>query len=393
MLFRKTTFSVLGLFKLIKIFYVLLCFSILISCSKKSIDFDYNGHIYLKTKINDTVSGNFMYDTGAFDLMIDTSFSRINNLVFNDIHNTQMGGVGGSYQIVNLVNDTLTFSVDEKVNISYKTYLLGLKNILGKNTDGILGVKTFFDRAHKIDFVKKRISFNENSKSYDSIKITLEGDKVLVPVNFIIDQKEYSGKFVLDLGSSVTVLNSNNKIDFNSGSDFESIGGIGGKTKGKTIFFSDFELGKQSITNFPVDISVDKEGALSNKNYDGLLGNDILDDFDIIIDLKQSLLFLKPNIKNNKHGMYFYKSFSYIDRTNIDNSWLVSYIYLNTDAYKKGLRLNDKIVAIDNVPVTKLNRVAFYKGLKLNQKMELSLLRENEIVKINFILDKFLGAN
>ena len=187
-------------------------------------------------------------------------------------------------------------------------------------------------------------------------------------------------------------MNSSNKIKIDYGSEFEAIGGVGGKTKGRTIFIDELKFGNLSIYKYPVDISSDKNGALSKNNYDGILGNDILDDFDLIIDIKKSKLFLKPNKKINKHKKFFYKSFSFIDNSKIDKSWLVSYIYLNTDAYKKGLRLNDKITAINNISVEKLDRIKYYKGLKLNQELELTIIRDDNSMKINIILNKFLDG-
>ena len=368
------------------------CSIFLISCAKKSIDIEYNGHICIKTKINDTFFGNFIYDTGAPEFILDTSFCKKNNLIFNNKQNTEISGIGNINQKVEVIYDTLIYKIDKKTNLSNKTYLVALKNILGQNIDGVLGIKTFEDRIHKIDYINKKISFPKNYINFDSIKITYDGDKVLVPINYTIKQKEYSGKFILDLGSSVTILNSTNKIDADYGGSYEAIGGIGGKTTGKTIFINQFKFGKHSILAFPIDIADDNKGALSSSKYNGILGNDILDDFDIVIDLKLSNLYIRPNKKNNKHKKFFYKSFSFIDRTNIDHSWLVSYIYLNTDAYKQGLRLNDKIIAIDGVSVEQLNTIIFYKRLELNQRLELTIIRNKKQIKINFILNKFLDG-
>ena len=364
----------------------------LVSCAKKSLQIEYNGHIYIKTKIEDSICGNFIYDTGAKELILDTAFCKKNNLIFKITQDTKIGGVGNTIQNAKIVLDTLTYKIDKKTNFSNKTYLLGLKNILGQNTDGILGVNSFKDRPHKIDFINKKISFFKNTKNYDSINLIFDGDKIYVPVTYTINEEEYIGKFILDLGSSVTVLNSSNKTNTSNLGDFESIGGIGGKTSGKTVFINKFNLGKQCIYSFPIDISNDTNGALSSSNNQGLIGNDILDDFDIIIDLKKSKLYLKPNKKNNKHKKEFYKSFSFIENNDIVRNWLVSYIYLNSDAYKQGLRLYDKIISIDNVHVEKLDRLKFYRGLKLNQKLELSIIREGKPLKISFILNKFLDG-
>ena len=366
----------------------------LISCSsKKNIDIEYDGHIYIKTTLNDSVTGNFVYDTGAPEMIIDNSFKNKNKLVFIKEEDTRMNGIGNETKNVKVISDTINYKINSRKKKSKKTFLIDLKSILGQKADGILGFKTFENRAHKIDYINKKIFFTKSHKNYEVLKMILKDDKLYIPINYIVEKKEYNGNFILDLGSSVTILNSSNKIKIDYGSEFEAIGGVGGKTKGRTIFIDELKFGNLSIYKYPVDISSDKNGALSKNNYDGILGNDILDDFDIIIDLNEKILYLKPNIKNNKHKQYFYKSFSYVNRTNIDRSWLVSYIFINTDAYKKGLRLNDKIISINGTSVEQINHLEFYKNLKINQELELTINRDGKTFNINFVLDKFLDGN
>ena len=116
-----------------------------------------------------------------------------------------------------------------------------------------------------------------------------------------------------------------------------------------------------------------------------------INNIDLIIDLKQNYIYIKPNEKFNIHRKFLFKSFSYIDRTDIDDSWLINYIYIDTDAYKNGLRLNDKVIAIDGELVKNLDRLNFYKNLKIDQKLEFTVIREGKTIKINFALNKFLG--
>ena len=56
------------------------------------------------------------------------------------------------------------------------------------------------------------------------------------------------------------------------------------------------------------------------------------------------------------------------------------------------MRLNDKITAINNISVEKLDRIKYYKGLKLNQELELTIIRDDNSMKINIILNKFLDG-
>ena len=106
-----------------------------------------------------------------------------------------------------------------------------------------------------------------------------------------------------------------------------------------------------------------------------------MDNFDLIIDLKQNYIYIKPNEKFNIHRKFLFKSFSYIDRTDIDDSWLISYIYIDTDAYKNGLRLNDKVIAIDGELV---------KGFGADQDIEISAMKALiDAANIAYVNEKF----
>lgn len=334
-----------------------------------------------------------MYDTGAPDFCLDYKFIQKNQLVFDQIFDTEVSGIGSKLETVNFTNNKIYYKIGNVYGFSRRTYILDLKGVMGTQIDGILGIKSFIKSPHKIDFIKKKITLNSKTKNFDSIKFTVVNDKILVPLNYTINQRQYSGKFVLDLGSTVTTLNSFNDISNIRGSKYISAGGIGGESDGQTIIIENFNVGKHSIINFPLDLSSDDAGALADNSFDGLLGTDILDDFSIIIDLQREMLYVSPNINYNKHKQKKFKSFSYLDNTAADESWIVNYLYLDTDAYRKGLRLNDKIIEIDGEKVINLSRVKFYKSLKLNQKIDLKILRGQNVVNINIILNKFLGAN
>ena len=88
--------------------------------------------------LNDSVFGNFIYDTGCKEIILDTTFCNENNLKFNSIQSTKLSGIGNTTQSSKLVLDTLKFKTDKKSNFTNQTYLIGLRNFLGQKTDGIL---------------------------------------------------------------------------------------------------------------------------------------------------------------------------------------------------------------------------------------------------------------
>lgn len=387
-------------FKLIKkstglVLTWLILFLILTSCNSAKINFVYDGHIYVKVNnINSQkINGNFIYDTGAPFFYLDSSFCVNSEIKFLYTKRSRIMGVGNEEKNINNVNDTILYQINELKNYSNNTSILNLKNILGKKVDGLLGVNSFYNKKHKINFTRNKITLTNKCKAFDQIKIEFKNNQILVPLEVkFSNDKIIKGNFVLDTGSSTTCITSNHKINSINIVHFKSIGGIGGESDGYTTFAKKLSIGNNNIINHPVEISKDSLGAFSENNYDGILGNDILDDFDVIVDLKNEYLYLKPNKKYNKHDPFLFKSFSYVDKTNIDDYWLVSYIYLNADAHKKGLQLNDKIVSINGVGIEKLDFLKFYRSLKLNQKLEFKIIRNDKTKKINFTLNKFLDG-
>lgn len=377
-----------------KIFYLSTIVILILSCSRKTISFDYDGHIYVKIKKinNKKVNGDFIYDTGAPFFYIDSSFCVENKIKFKNIQKGIIGGIGNGTKNTYKIKDTVTYAFKKIKNYSDNSTILNFKSILGKNADGILGVNSFNNKSHKIDYVKREISLIDNFNGYDKIKFEFKNYRILVPLEIRFSNNSYiKGSFLLDTGSSITCLTSNHNIDNIEQIQYLSTGGTGGETKGFTTYADEIMIGNYKILKHLIDISEDSSGSLSSTDYAGIIGNDVLDNFDLIIDLKQNYIYIKPNEKFNIHRKFLFKSFSYIDRTDIDDSWLISYIYIDTDAYKNGLRLNDKVIAIDGELVKNLDRLNFYKNLKIDQKLEFTVIREGKTIKINFALNKFLG--
>ena len=204
--------------------------------------------------------------------------------------------------------------------------------------------------------MKREISLIDNFNGYDKIKFEFKNYRILVPLEIRFSNNRYiKGSFLLDTGSSITCLTSNHNIDNIEQIQYLSTGGTGGETKGFTTYADEIMIGNYKILKHLIDISEDTSGSLSSTDYAGIIGNDVLDNFDLIIDLKQNYIYIKPNEKFNIHRKFLFKSFSYIDRTDIDDSWLINYIYIDTDAYKNGLRINDKVIAIDGELVKNLD--------------------------------------
>lgn len=110
------------------------------------------------------------------------------------------------------------------------------------------------------------------------------------------------------------------------------------------------QLGNTTIKNknLGISLSSDKQGVSSLDNLLGILGSEIINRFNFILDYKNKNLYLKPNDLFNKDFEPLAKpiTFEYSDdRSDI----IISNVMENTDAYKKGLKKGHKIISINNI--------------------------------------------
>lgn len=391
--------------KLLLLFFI----SFLFSCSKKNfetkkqdIKFNIiNKHISFNLKIKPYKKGFFYFDTGSAWLVIDSTYYKNQKMLFKNLLEDEMGGAGNKQAKSTQILDTINFNIDSQNFFSEFNTIINLKRILGKNIDGIVGFHNFRGIPFKIDYVAKKITFNPKIEDdYHEVQIGFDGYRMFLPMEIEFPKNEITqGNFLIDTGSSSTALTSefieNKGVKNSIKSTYINNGGIGGFSQGYSLFAQHFNIDKFNLNYKLINIiSNDTLGALSkNENYIGIIGNDVLDDFDIIYHPTQNKIWIKPNKNFNKPTEDLYKGFVLIETLDKNKGWLVGSIYEESDAYKKGLRHEDEIVEINNKPVQKLNNEKFMAKLKPNQKLKLKVKRANEYIEINTYLNVFLKKN
>lgn len=275
-----------------------------------------------------------------------------------------------------------------------------LKKSFGKNIDGVVGFANFDNIPFEVNYIAQKIIINaEVNNSYQEIRIKFDGNYMYLPMELILNNETtIKGDFIIDTGSYKTILTSefsDNKDILNSKKvTYRNNGGVSGLHMGYSLFASKVKIDKFKFIDHQIDVSNDSIGALSkNKNYIGIIGNDLLDDFDIIYHPTQYKIWVRPNKNFNKPSDDLYKSFILIETEDKNKGWLVGSIYEESDAYKKGLRHKDEIVEVNNKSIEKLNIENFALKLKPNQKLKLKTKRGNNYFEIDTYLNVFLKKN
>ena len=368
-----------------------------------AIPIEYHSHIYVKG-IVDSVQCNFVFDTGASNLYIDTLFYAMNNLKHTNFFNAYLPGAGNKPQKVKVIKDSVKFEFNNK---TYKTSIvpiLKLKPILGDIADRILVMEYFYNSCLEINYHNQYMMVHKtlNSislKKYDKIKLSMLDNRLMIPLKVAVnDSIEISGNYLLDIGSGGSIdigtpfakkykLNKNikDKVYY-----YTKYGGIGGESGSYTYYGKSITMGKYIIKKPLLDYSTDKRGAYASKKRLGVLGNEILERFDLIIDFKELNLYIKPNEKLNKEFKSSKLGFAYNQRQKTLGCIMVTGIYKGSNAERSGLKIDDKIIKINKIDVTKLNFRQVKKEMVKKDFIELTVLKENQIKVIKFKLKEIL---
>lgn len=363
----------------------------------------YRKHIYIEG-VADKTKSVFVFDTGADNLYFDSLFFSNNKFAYDKIATALLPGVGSKPQKIKLILDTVNFQF---ANHEYKTNnvpVLGLKNILGDIADGILGLNYFAKKVLEINYNHQFMIIHDSINpmainGYTKIKCENVNNRLYVPIKLKIhDSLEITGKCTLDLGSGGSISLTSptaNKYDLNNEikikrSYYSKYGGVGGETSRHDFIAKSVYIGDYELSDFVMDYSEDKSGALSSSKNLGLLGNRILENFDLIIDFKYSMLYLKPNKNFSNRFEIPRLGFSFVDRTISMGAWNVTGLYKNASAEKSGLKIDDKITHVNDQPINEISYEQQQAIFKTAEAIKLTVKRNNQNLFFNFRLKEIL---
>ena len=256
------------------------------------------------------IKSNFIFDTGADGLGIDSSFYS-KNLITNYPKSTELtlNGATGNKQTIRQITDKVIFFI-EKMNFKSDYTIVGdFKPVFNNEMSGVIGWNFFKDYIIQINYVNKTMDFVRNNEyidnNYDSIPLILENGFIYVDMKIVINNKLIlQGKYILDTGYGGSVILTSTVSDDNK---FDSIiknkipfsskkSAIGGGVSGFCFRADSIKLGNHIIPVPVIEYSSNKYGLLANRGgCIGIIGNRILEKFDVIFDFKNLVLYIKPN--------------------------------------------------------------------------------------------------
>ena len=231
---------------------------------------------------------------------------------------------------------------------------------------------------------------------YFKIKIEKRGNRLFIPMKVNInDTLLIAGNYQLDFGAGGTIAitssaankynlidNIEKKIPF-----YTKYGGVGGESSSYSFRAKSIQIGDYVLNNVTMGFSADKSGALASDEHFGLLGNSIYERFTVLIDFLNNDLYLKPNSKFEEPFKFSKLGFSYVDRNQTLDAWIVTGFYRGSNAEKQGLKTDDRIIAVNGISIHDISyesQKGFFKELS---NIVLTINRNDEILDISFDLE------
>lgn len=313
------------------------------------------GIITLKARLGgfpDTL--NFILDTGSGGISLDSTTSERLQLHPEKSDRT-IRGIAGIHKVRFLYNRELILpglNVKE-LNFHINDYDV-LTSAYGEKIDGIIGYSFLSRYIVKVDYDSLKIYvYNKGTIKYPRGGFLLKPNLVNLPVigSTIIDQRSIFSRFYFDTGAGMCLLLSS---DFVNDSAFirgkrkwyaTQAEGLGGKAPMKQGVIRQLRLGPYKFRNVPTFVFDDEYNVTSYPYLAGLIGNDLLRRFNLIINYEKRDLYLVPN-------SHFRETFDY-SYTGLGMYWsdgeiTVQDIMPGSPAEEAGFKQGDLVMAVNN---------------------------------------------
>jgi len=348
------------------------------------------GIVILRARLGnfpDTLS--FVLDTGSSGISLDSTTAEILELKPTPTERT-IRGIAGIRKVSFLYNQQLHFPglVIDNLDFHINDYSI-LTAVYGERIDGIIGYSVLSRYIMKLDYDSLKLDFY----SKGTIRYPRGGFLLKPSVNMLVaqtakvrDAETINSRFLYDMGAGVCMLLTK---DFVNDSDFISKKrkrwikegeGLGGKIDMELTVIKEVKLGPYRFRNVPVYIFDDVNNVTSYPYLGGLIGNDILRRFNIILNYEKSDIYLIPN--THYYDLFDY-SYAGIELYLIQGIIVIGDVAEGSPAEKAGIEEGDQVVAINKNFAQNLNQYKLALQTP-NEKIKIIIRRGGQLKEIMF---------
>jgi hypothetical protein len=344
------------------------------------------GIITFKAKVsNYPDSLNFILDTGSGGISLDSATAARIKIPTVESDRT-IRGIAGIKKVRFAYNHTLhlpKIRVDS-LNFHINDYDI-LSSVYGEKIDGIIGYSFLSRYIVRVNYDSMQISLHtKGNLKYPRggwlLKPILSNIPV-TPAN-VRDEVEVAGRFYFDTGAGMCLLLSSEFVEDSAllrpkSKWYESQAeGLGGRAPMKQGVVRQVKLGPYKFRNVPAYIFDDQYNITSYPYLGGLIGNDLLRRFNLIINYDRRDIHLLPNSHYREQFDYSYTG---LGMYYVDGVIKILDVMKGSPAEKAGFKVQDIVMAVKN---DFSQNIQTYKNLMQHpgQKVKVLVYRDGEPV-------------
>jgi len=337
----------------------------------------------------------FILDTGSSGISLDSTTASALGLIpeKSDVNIRGIAGIRKAeflyhkqLQLNDLIVDSLNFHINNYEFLSY---------VYGVPIDGVIGYSLLSRYILKVNYDDYEIAIcSQGPIKYPRGGHLLRPFIRTLPVQAaqIKDHRKVRSRFLFDIGAGLSLVLSR---DFEADSAVVrkkrkrfpiEAHGVGGKLDMEMTIVKDFRLGPYRFRNVPTMIFEDEFNVTSYPYLGGLIGNQLLKRFNLIINYQRREIHLKPNSFYREPFEYSYSGMEFYY---VNGHIVVGSIVVGSPADIAGLKEGDIVIAIDNNASQDFTQ--YKKALtSAKKRVRLIIRREEELIDVEVRLLRLL---
>ena len=296
---------------------------------------------------------NFILDTGSGGISLDSSTCAEFNISTKP-SDTTITGIGGIRKVAFAFDQNLNMPglKIEHLNFHVNNYDI-LSSVYGEKVDGIIGYSFFSRYIVKINFDSSMIEvYSPGRLDYPKEGTMLHPAFTNLPIQWlnIKDKKKLGFNFYFDTGAGLCLLLSEKFVKDSAillsrrTPVVTQAEGMGGKLQMRLTLIKEVRIGPYRFRSVPTYLYKDDHNVTSYPFTGGLLGNDLLRRFNMIINYPNREIHLQPNSHFNEEFDYAYTGLGiYL----VNGKIIVEDVIEGSPADKANFKVNDEILAVN----------------------------------------------
>ncbi len=258
---------------------------------------------------------NFVFDTGSGGISLDSTTADYLKLSSVKSDKT-IRGIAGIKTVDFTMDHVLKLPGLQTSHLDFhiNDYDL-LTSVYGVRIDGIIGYSFLRRYIVRLDYDNLNIEvYSPGTYKYPRGGYLLRPNFSTLPLQAatIDDDRAITSRFIFDTGAGLSFVLSKDFVDdsvvFKNNRKFypTQAEGLGGKRQMTVCVAKEVKIGPYKFKRVPVHIFEDDYNVTSYPLLGGLIGNDILRRFNVILNYPEQSIYIKPNSHFNESFDYSY---------------------------------------------------------------------------------------